>query len=139
MNHKNIFYNTAYLVHPLCIADHSLKTEKKNLKYYICKYIFVSYSWPNGWTKLANFFKEPMEIPGVKKTKKSISLFKIPQCFKKPRATHALQLVLYKTYTVYYRSRTGTTIVHNPGLVQTLDLWMLDWLSHSDFLRIFNR
>ena len=52
-------------------------------------YIYDIYRWPNGWTKLTEFFRELMVTQGVTKAKKSIflkSFFSFKYDFFIPRA-----------------------------------------------------
>ena len=80
-------------------------------------YIYVSYIWLNGWTRLAEFcIREPMRAPGVTKTKN----------FGTSTNVGPTNVGLYKGRTVqtsdlqtpdWYKRRTET----NVGLVQTSD------------------
>ena len=68
---------------------------------YIYLYLDVSYSWPNGWTKWANFFEETLAYLVVNLGFKNFDIFfSLKNRFfsnKKINAQHrALQLVINK-------------------------------------------
>ena len=77
MGFQNVL--SLFVLHYIIIAQSGLSYIFYTIKLfahvciYIFEYLFVSYSWPNGWTELAwtagpnwlTFFREPMGAQGV--------------------------------------------------------------------------
>jgi len=65
--HTITINNTILLVRrTIKFLDRNFLFIKKVQAFFIFMHIYVSQSWLNGWTKLANIFKATLEYPGGK-------------------------------------------------------------------------